>query len=107
MSLTIIGERNAPDLRSEAIPRGKYWRVNPLGQTKQSIFSQPEHALGSPRPETHPFGRASSVLNGIKARLDAWSARRRERAALLSLGDAELKDLGISRAQALFEYNKP
>ncbi|MGH7121531.1 MAG: DUF1127 domain-containing protein [Acetobacteraceae bacterium] len=60
-----------------------------------------------PRPETHLRGRASSVLGGIGARFEAWSARRRERRALLSLGDAELKDLGISRAQALFEYSKP
>lgn len=62
--------------------------------------------LVQPRRKIARPGRASSVLDGIKAGLGMWSARRRERAVMLSLSDAELKDLGISRAQALFEYNK-
>jgi len=57
-------------------------------------FSRPTHA-------------AFAAFKVVKARLAAWSLRRRERAQLLSLGDADLKDLGITRAQASFEYSKP
>jgi len=38
--------------------------------------------------------------------LAAWSTRRRARASLLSLSDGELQDIGISHAQALYEFDK-
>ena len=41
------------------------------------------------------------------AQLGEWAARRRARAALLALDDAALKDIGISRAQALYEFDHP
>lgn len=47
------------------------------------------------------------VLQGVKKRWARWSAWRRQRAALMLLSDAELKDVGISRAQASFEYSSP
>ncbi len=42
-------ERIALDWNRGAIPRGPWERVNPLGQTKESVFSQPEHASLRPR----------------------------------------------------------
>jgi uncharacterized protein YjiS (DUF1127 family) len=48
-----------------------------------------------------------AALAGLKAQLATWSARQRQRAAVLALSDAALKDLGISRAQAAFDYNRP
>lgn len=51
--------------------------------------------------------RLSVVLKDVKAQWAAWRMRQRERAALLSLSDAELQDIGISRAQANFQYNRP
>ena len=65
-----------------------------------SIARSPAHA---PRP----VRAALAALAGLKARLATWAARQRQRAAALALSDAELKDLGISRAQAAFDHNKP
>jgi uncharacterized protein YjiS (DUF1127 family) len=58
-------------------------------------------------PASRPIRAAFAALKGLKRQFATWSARQRERAALLSLSDAELKDIGISRAQAVFEHNKP
>jgi len=58
-------------------------------------------------PAYHPIQTALAILKHVRKRLAAWSAQRRAYAALLSLGEHELKDIGISRAQALFEAEKP
>ena len=60
-------------------------------------------AAPQPRP-SHP---ARAALERLKAQLAEWSLRRRARTALLTLSDAELKDIGISRAQARFEHSRP
>lgn len=52
-----------------------------------------------------PVVGSGSMLRGVKKHWARWLAWRRQRAALLSLSDADLKDMGISRAQAKFEYN--
>lgn len=54
---------------------------------------------------SRPVVGSASVLRGVRKQWARWSAWRRQRAALLSLSDVELKDIGISRAQANFEYN--
>ncbi len=36
-----------------------------------------------------------------------WAERRRQRRALLGLGDAMLKDVGLSRADVTLEGSKP
>ena len=63
--------------------------------------------VGHPVRRYHPVRTAFAALRALNEHLATWSARRRSRAALLTLGDAGLKDIGISRAQALFEYDKP
>lgn len=40
-------------------------------------------------------------------RLELWADRRRERRALLACPDGLLKDVGLSRADALCEAEKP
>jgi uncharacterized protein YjiS (DUF1127 family) len=50
--------------------------------------------------------RPRRVFNRLGEHLAAWWAQRRTRAALLSLSDDELKDAGISRAQALYEFDR-
>jgi uncharacterized protein YjiS (DUF1127 family) len=40
-------------------------------------------------------------------RLDTWIERHRQRNSLLELNDALLKDIGISRADAVGESRKP
>jgi uncharacterized protein YjiS (DUF1127 family) len=50
---------------------------------------------------------AESTLAHALQRVRAWRARRRERRQLLGLGDAALKDLGLSRIDAWQEASKP
>jgi len=64
------------------------------------IARQPAHAY-------HPIEAAFAILSRVRRELGAWSAQRRSRAQLLTLGEHELKDIGISRAQALFEHDQP
>jgi uncharacterized protein YjiS (DUF1127 family) len=56
---------------------------------------------------SRPIRSVSAVLKGLREQLAAWRLRQREREALHSISDAELQDIGISRAQANFEYNNP
>lgn len=51
--------------------------------------------------------RRHPTLNALIAWLRSGAARRRQRLALLELNDALLKDIGISREQALREGTKP
>jgi uncharacterized protein YjiS (DUF1127 family) len=51
-----------------------------------------------------PLGRA---LRAALARLAVWAERHRQRRALLELSDHLLKDLGLSRADALREGGQP
>jgi uncharacterized protein YjiS (DUF1127 family) len=68
--------------------------------TQLTIARHPAHVY-------HPIQAALAMLGRVRERLAAWSARRRAYAALLSLSDRELQDVGISRAQALFEHDRP
>lgn len=47
------------------------------------------------------------ALRGAWSTFKTWSARYRQRRELLTLSDRMLKDIGISRAQAEDEGNKP
>jgi uncharacterized protein YjiS (DUF1127 family) len=44
---------------------------------------------------------------GVLATLERWAERRRQRRALLALGDSLLKDIGLSAADAWHEGRKP
>ena len=50
---------------------------------------------------------AGSRLGGLLTRLDLWIERHRQRYALLELNDALLKDIGLSRLDAVREGDKP
>ncbi|GJD65005.1 DUF1127 domain-containing protein [Methylobacterium frigidaeris] len=58
----------------------------------------PAIRLSPPRPRP-----AASLVQ----RLELWADRRRERRALLACPDGLLKDVGLSRADALREAEKP
>jgi uncharacterized protein YjiS (DUF1127 family) len=47
------------------------------------------------------------ILGAIVARIGHWIEVRRERQALLSLSDEMLKDIGVSRYDAVHEAAKP
>ena len=53
------------------------------------------------------WARAGAAAGGAVTRLMVWHDRVRERRALLGLNDLELSDIGISRADAGSEGDKP
>jgi len=64
--------------------------------------------------DTTALARARGASDGWRARLQCLTARlwlyrqmRRERAQLLALSDRELRDIGLSRYDALHEARKP
>ena len=52
-------------------------------------------------------GRSLGLAGHLLTLLDAWIERHRQRNALLELSDTMLKDIGISRADAMHEGSKP
>jgi uncharacterized protein YjiS (DUF1127 family) len=60
-------------------------------------------------PRTRPASRArlSGAIGGVMAALGEWQRRRRSRAQLATLDERMLQDIGLSRADAWFEINKP
>ncbi len=60
----------------------------------------------------HLFARTATIApaasgDGLVARAQLWLERRRQRRALLGLNDHLLKDIGVSRAEAWMEGQKP
>jgi len=53
------------------------------------------------------IGKSAASWTVLWQRLELWAERRRQRRELLRLPDHVLKDLGISRAEALNEAGKP
>jgi len=54
-----------------------------------------------------PRSRVSRVVPSVLQRLASAWERRRERSELLSLTERELKDIGITRYDALTEARRP
>jgi uncharacterized protein YjiS (DUF1127 family) len=54
-----------------------------------------------------PIRAAVAALRRLRENVVYWRAQQRARAQLLSLDERGLKDIGISRAQAQFEAEKP
>jgi len=55
----------------------------------------------------HPIQATFAILARVRRRLAERAADRRAYTQLLSLGDRALQDVGISRAQATFEAERP
>lgn len=62
---------------------------------KSHLFARDGHA---------PAGAAST---GLLTQVQLWLERRRQRRTLLELNDHMLKDIGVSRADAWAEGQKP
>lgn len=60
-------------------------------------------------PRTDASGRSGpgAVIRPLIALVAEWGERRRQRRALLEMGDHLLKDIGVGRADAWAEGNKP
>ena len=54
-----------------------------------------------------PLGRGRRAASRAAAVLREWRRRQRSRAALAGLDARMLRDIGISRGEALCEINKP
>ena len=59
------------------------------------------HSAFAARPSRRP------ALLRLLLTLEEWAERRRQRRALLALGDLALKDIGLSSADAWQEGRKP
>ena len=55
----------------------------------------------APRPEN------ASAFYRLVNHLEVWSERHRARRALAEMSDAMLKDIGLSRGDATYEWEKP
>lgn len=76
-----------------------------MAQSQDFVASSPFSAAASPRlPILAALNRAA--LAGIGGLLD-WQRRARERQHLAYLSEADLKDVGLSRADILRETDKP
>lgn len=61
----------------------------------------------NPRSHFHRFTAVYQLLETELTRLQCWRNRARERRMLLKLDSTALKDIGISRADAVHEADKP
>jgi uncharacterized protein YjiS (DUF1127 family) len=68
-------------------------------------LQSPGRSVGRPRHGSP--GRALRALSGVVAEVLRWREVRKQRRALLALSDHLLKDIGISRVDAIREANRP
>lgn len=73
-----------------------------MSQSTNTVF-----ARTTPRPATGLFQAISRAVVSATDTLAVWQERRRQRRALESLSDHMLHDIGISRADAGGEADKP
>lgn len=58
-------------------------------------------------PQAHPLPPISRVLMGVAVTVARWETNRRTRKALENLDEHLLRDVGLTRAQAEQEWDKP
>ncbi len=75
--------------------------VSPVHET---LTGKPLHDVVTSRGKRSPI---LVVLAGIGATLSGWRQRRVQRASLADLSDHMLRDIGVTRQQALEEIQKP
>ncbi|HYH22019.1 MAG TPA: DUF1127 domain-containing protein [Azospirillum sp.] len=78
-----------------------------MSQSTNSGFPGTAHSgtgLGTSPNVGNAFGR---FLMGVADTVATWNERRRQRLALVSLPDHLLSDIGVSRADADHEAEKP
>ncbi|WP_448189599.1 DUF1127 domain-containing protein [Azospirillum sp. sgz301742] len=61
----------------------------------------------SSQPQTIRTAAAPPWITAAVAMLSAWAQRRRQRRALAALGPGLLRDVGLTRADAMRESGKP
>lgn len=66
------------------------------------VVTQNLMLIGDDEPET-----TTSPSNFVRLVFEEWPSKRRQRLALKDLTNEALDDIGLTRAQALCESNKP
>jgi uncharacterized protein YjiS (DUF1127 family) len=67
------------------------------------MIALPRHA----HPTATALPSLGQALRTAATLVATWAERRRQRRALLGLGDAMLRDIGLSRADVTLEGSKP
>jgi uncharacterized protein YjiS (DUF1127 family) len=49
----------------------------------------------------------NETARGMMGRIARWQERRRTRVQLMTLSERQLKDIGLTRGQAMMEWEKP
>jgi uncharacterized protein YjiS (DUF1127 family) len=73
------------------------------------MLSTDRYSTDNLRPFLTPpiWAAVGAAIDDAAAMLFAWHERARQRRELLSLSDRELHDIGLSRADAMGEGDKP
>ena len=74
--------------------------------TIRSSIAGPSGLLAFRTPRLR-HGRRRSAFGNVLAMLEVWQARAAQRRALRQLEPFQLDDIGVSRAEALREADKP
>ncbi|MCG5240829.1 DUF1127 domain-containing protein [Azospirillum doebereinerae] len=74
-----------------------------MSRSQSSVLSTASHAASQ---RSVPAGIGGTVAN-LFDRMATWNERRRQRLALEALPDHLLSDIGVSRADASQEADKP
>ncbi len=76
-------------------------------------YSNPVHSTSAMMLQKRPVALFKStsvsdhIWKNIISTLRIWAQRTRQRRQLMELDDQHLKDIGVSRVDALQEYHKP
>src|SRR5271156_3709325 len=74
---------------------------------KMSIHLLHSRAVWPTSPVSKPCGILGEWLESLREVLATWASRSRERNLLAQMSDADLKDIGASRYDAMMEIQKP
>jgi uncharacterized protein YjiS (DUF1127 family) len=93
MMMRVRGRQTALDYLSYSHSPAARWPVSPV-MTKPSV--------GSVRQ-----GKLPALMRRVIATFRSWQRNIRSRRELLQLSESELRDIGLTRVEALYEANRP
>ena len=85
---------------------GKGW-IDVLGLARRPIATSASNVRNESQARLMVTRDIGPYISAMRDRFESWRERRYERRQLMKLDDRMLRDIGISRADAEFEYRKP
>jgi uncharacterized protein YjiS (DUF1127 family) len=82
------------------------WRLRTKAESSGATSCCPNWIPQETQWQVSPH-RLSGVLNGMRAALREWRRRKNDRLELARFDDRMLRDIGLTRADADYEINKP